>query len=694
MSFMLHCLQSWCCVSSVSPSVPTSMWSSFPLPPPHHVVDPYRAGNMAQGFAGPVPCQMMPLNHSIFDLVRAHKVLQLTDPLLLSWYLSLPMADRKLIQGGRGDNVLSKTTTPSNIDIPSEPMFPKAALFEHCAASCPSSAARFSDRELQYLPNAVKESLELLDPSPARHRDPCSSEEDSPDPALYEDFSAQASASLDADLEHHSHWETPGPALQSLPSQARHCDPRAFTEAAGEYEGTSEFYSLDGSPLYTSQLNNSSGTYSMVPERDSPTRANAGSSSTPGTMSSFLTAGDNSRDDLFHRSDLVKSNQEESPHYHSVLEDDKSILAWESRSGPQACVARGCPTGAGDDTKHHDSAPGHAGAKPLTVERAVSPWPRIVTCDVSVGTETRCVSADTQMEAPATADQSTSTRIHMADLDYLAQEFVKINCAQRELHELNQQLKSSAEERKPCERCASGGGRAQRAELRLLALQYTMCQQHAWRDSYTSADHLAMTMTHAEYWPPGPPVALVSACQKLQCDYKEMRNKILAGVSLEQLEPLSVSSPTQTTSSPYTPPQIIGDALEDVSTRSGPPERWDMETGGGNEGPKPNPPKSEDPKAGQRVKAPAAQSKVNSSRAAFVIPKPCGPGADNKPQTVAPVTEEVAEARQAAGDWKELRTSEAWYDAEEDLDPTVLDGQADPPTGSDDGRKEGKNPPG
>ncbi|CAL8322561.1 unnamed protein product [Merluccius merluccius] len=310
------------------------MWSSFPLPPPHHVVDPYRAGNMAQGFAGPVPYQMMPVNQR-------------------------PWRQRS-----------------------------------------------FQDH----------------DPEQHRH-------EESPDPALYEDFSAQASASLDADLEHHSHWVTPGPALQSLPSQARHRDPHAFTEAglsysshpAGEYEGTSEFYSLDGSPLHTSQLNNSSGTYSMVPERDSPTRANAGSSSTPGTMSSFLTAGDNSRDELFHRSDLVKSNQEESPHYHSVLEDDKSILAWESRSGPQARVARGCPTGAGDDTKHHDSAPGHAGAKPRTVERAVSPWPRIVTCDASVGTETRCVSADAQTEAPATADQSTSTRIHMADLDYLAQ---------------------------------------------------------------------------------------------------------------------------------------------------------------------------------------------------------------------------------------------------------------------------------
>ena len=40
-----------------------------------------------------------PTYRSIFDLVRAHKVLELTDQLLLSWYLALQVADRKLIQG-------------------------------------------------------------------------------------------------------------------------------------------------------------------------------------------------------------------------------------------------------------------------------------------------------------------------------------------------------------------------------------------------------------------------------------------------------------------------------------------------------------------------------------------------------------------------------------------------------------------
>lgn len=38
-------------------------------------------------------------SRSIFDLVKAHQVLQLTDHLLLSWYLSLSLGDRKLIQG-------------------------------------------------------------------------------------------------------------------------------------------------------------------------------------------------------------------------------------------------------------------------------------------------------------------------------------------------------------------------------------------------------------------------------------------------------------------------------------------------------------------------------------------------------------------------------------------------------------------
>lgn len=36
---------------------------------------------------------------SLFDLVADHPYLALTDPKLLSWYLSLSPEDRKIIQG-------------------------------------------------------------------------------------------------------------------------------------------------------------------------------------------------------------------------------------------------------------------------------------------------------------------------------------------------------------------------------------------------------------------------------------------------------------------------------------------------------------------------------------------------------------------------------------------------------------------
>ncbi|CAL8266603.1 unnamed protein product [Lota lota] len=485
-------------------------------------------------------------------------------------------------------------------------------------------------------------------------------QEGSSNPALYEDSSAQASSSLDAELEHHSHWGTPWPAFQSLPSQELHRNPSDCTEAsrsyyshsAGEHEDPSEFYSLDSSQPFTSQLSNSDGTYAMEPERDSSALATARSSemsrcngSSPGPAkpagvpSPPFTMQADSQGYSLHSSDSTCNaggpgkDREESSDFHSILEEDENIMVCKSSGRPEAGAARDHSTGAGGETQQNYSAPGNAGTKVCTVERGTSPSPRVVTCDVSVGTETRCVSVDAQTEVPATADKNICTMLHMADLDYLAEEFVKLKSAQRELHELKQQLKSSEEagEREPCAGC---GGRAQRADLRLLALQYTMCQQHAWRDFFTSPDHLAMT-THAEY----------CICQKLQCDYKEMRTKILAGVSLEQLEPLSVNSTRLT----YIPPQ----------------------------------------------EATVAQSKLNSSKVVSLMPKHSGTvwglGADKKP-TVAHVTEEVV--WQMEGDCTEFSTSDAWYDAKEDLDPSTVmvpTGPADIPSGNDDGIKEGKN---
>ena len=56
------------------------------------------------------------------------------------------------------------------------------------------------------------------------------------------------------------------------------------------------------------------------------------------------------------------------------------------------------------------------------------------------------------------------------------------------------------------------------------------------------------------------------------------------------------------------------------------------------------------------------------------------------------MTGAVASASQ--GDSTEFSTGEAWYDAKEDLEPGVVvvpTGPADIPSGSDDGKEEGKN---
>ena len=90
-------------------------------------------------------------------------------------------------------------------------------------------------------------------------------------------------------------------------------------------------------------------------------------------------------------------DREESSEFHSFLEEDKNTVVCKSSSKPEA--------GEGRDGS--------------TVERGTSPPPRIVTCDVSVGMETRHVSVDAQTEVPATADKNHLTVLHMADLDYL-----------------------------------------------------------------------------------------------------------------------------------------------------------------------------------------------------------------------------------------------------------------------------------
>ncbi|CAL8371307.1 unnamed protein product [Arctogadus glacialis] len=659
------------------------MWSSIPTPF-HVVANPYRYDHTTHGFA--VPCQMIPYNNSVF--INS---------------LAVPGSNTRASR----ENVLSGTQRLSNLDRPKGPMFIKRVPLKNSCASDPSRARRCAvdQREVECLPNTVRESLDLLDISEdvwAMQQVPQNSkaqgwQEESGNAALYEDSSTQASSFLDAGLEQHLYWGAPWQAPQSPPSQAQRWGPSACTVTGRSYDSP---YSLDGSQPSTSQLNPSAAIYVMVPKQDSPALATATEtarcersspgargrpcpSSTPKVVHPLCVSSPLFSRQAGRRGDPIQGSvasceagvpemdREESSDFHSFLEEDKNIVLGESSSRPGAGAGRDRSAGAGGEAPH-------------TVERGTSPFPRVVTSNVSVSTETQCVSVEAQTKVPATADKNHHTMLQMADLDYLAEEIVKLKSAKEELHELRQKLKSSEEagDRVPCEGFCR---RAQCAELCLLDLHYTMCQQQAWRDCFTSPDDLAMTTAHSE--PKDPPAKLVNVCEKLQCDYKEMRTKILAGVTLEQLEPLFVSSARLTSGCPYGPPKLIGDALEDVATSSRPLEGWDMEMPGGKECPLF--PKSEDPKEAKRQNAPVAHSKVKRRRAVSQMLKHSG--TDNK-QTVDRVTEVVAVEFQMEGDSTELSTGEVWYDAKEDLEPAVVmvpTGQGDTHSGSDEEIKEG-----
>ncbi|XP_047458025.1 RNA-binding protein 44 isoform X2 [Mugil cephalus] len=154
-------------------------------------------------------------------------------------------------------------------------------------------------------------------------------------------------------------------------------------------------------------------------------------------------------------------NDEDQSDFYSIMEDDKSILT---------CLPRE------DNLKVH----------PVTSDSS---------CDVMVSTDPRLsTSAFTQTERPETADKHVITEVHMADLDYLAGEFIKLK--------MNQDL----------------------------------------REKMKRMNEL--------------PANIVDVLQKLDSDYNQMKQEILAGVPLEQLKPLSVDSENIIRRTSYVPAQV------------------------------------------------------------------------------------------------------------------------------------------
>ncbi|KAK1902410.1 RNA-binding protein 44 [Dissostichus eleginoides] len=157
--------------------------------------------------------------------------------------------------------------------------------------------------------------------------------------------------------------------------------------------------------------------------------------------------------------------EDQSNIFHSIMENDESILAYETSQ----------------DMKAHNnglhSVDGEALAASSdtwkTAEKHISSTPRVTTCDVMVGTEMPlCTSADTQTTGPETADKHINTEVHMVDLESIVKAFTK----------LKEKEKSLARKLRKERECL------QRAELSLLALQDSMCRQHCSTLNDSSAE--------------------------------------------------------------------------------------------------------------------------------------------------------------------------------------------------------------
>ncbi|KAM7380184.1 hypothetical protein PAMP_003497 [Pampus punctatissimus] len=343
--------------------------------------------------------------------------------------------------------------------------------------------------------------------------------------------------------------------------------------------------------------------------------------------------------------EAITSFEDQSDNFHSIMEDDKDIVFCQT--APTSGVNSGPVT-------TNSEAPA-AGGETLTADQSLmktgekytSTTLRVPTCDIMVDTEPTAI-AFTQTEDPATADKHVITEVHMADLDYLAEEFIKLTATHEKPKERKEKIKSpGCKLRKECD-CIQ---RAQQAELCLLALQYSMCRQHCWRLYYTSAEGGQLPPKHGDLnldWPKDPPGNIVTVVKTLESDYNQMRDKILAGVPLEQLKPLSVDSEQIIKGTSYTPTQLIGDVLGNIPS-------WSSQQTQKHE------PSSEGTgySAGQNSKGcQNGQREQNPPNQLTLVAQECG----------AFYNAHKSEEKQTSV-CKALNMSEAWYDAEEDLEP-------------------------
>ncbi|XP_067299824.1 RNA-binding protein 44 isoform X2 [Pseudorasbora parva] len=625
----------------------TAMWQLLPFDP-----YAYNAANCFVGFHSDplytIEGRKFLLRRSLFQLVWANDYLELKDPKLLGWFQCLTAEDRNLIQqeGGylpflkkhtalevTGQYVYVKPNArincvPPPITMSSNrsryPTFYGAFRCQNCRTSCPLGTKKCShcgihiaisedkvclsesEKQLELLPNSVKEELNVLtvqsdaakqninfgcmqsalntqkarrrydDRSPAAHppsyskgmcpHAQCLSRlweevENREDTKHFKDTTAQASFSLDMELDKQSKVQM-NDYIQNDQHQLYDQMKRANDHNLDQ-EIMPEYYSFSSTSLEHTVW--SDGSQSMEAGYNDSIMATKGStelsdaamtSATCANSTDCFSCLSNSFDLADESGDSHEDLQrKQDSRYEQPLEE---INVGSSKSGASVSV-----------DQIIDACGDFRACFTSTCATEVGQVFQVENVDTDTDTDLLAVSheKDTQTVQMATSEKNTITEVYMSDLDVLTEEFIKLKETEKELKQLRSRESSPSPGGDHCRRvcgcdCAL---QVRRAELHLLALQFVMCQQHCWRRYFTSPLGESAHLGTEEL-----PDSIAKTLNTLQKDYHEMRRQILSGTSLDELKPLSVDSEKITTGANYSPASVLEAHLESFeSPRSG-----------------------------------------------------------------------------------------------------------------------------
>nr|XP_055070428.1 RNA-binding protein 44 isoform X1 [Misgurnus anguillicaudatus] len=558
----------------------------------------------------------------LFELIRANHCLEITDPKLLGWYLSLPVEDRTLVQneGGfmqfiqrhpalevvrkfvylkkqfRGNYSAYPTSMPSNHNKTKYQVEPShcqtcgySFMFGtkkchrcgiHVLISEDKVYKSGNDEELELLPQNVREELNVPTSKNKITSHSCESPgeenlsaqaqclsqlweevEQMKDIKHFKDPTAQANSSLDMELDMQSQARRIN-RIQN--EQAQSYD--ESSEGASNYcdmsqENLSEYYSFSNTSLnQTEWSDDSQNTEASFNDSIMATKGSTESSSET-TITSPEDSGDCSSclSNSFELAHDSENHLEDLRERELVQQMEKKLQVGSSLKSTSSVQCG--TTSASFFVNQIVDASGDFRAC-FTSTRATEVCQTLQTkASQNVATDTDSLPVsnkkNTHTMQTSTSDKSTITEVYMADLNVITEEFIKLKHMEKELKQLKDRKSRPST---GGDRCGNVCGcdcaqRVRRAELRLLGLQFVMCQQHCWRRYFTSPlGESAYQGTEAL------PDILAETLDALEKDYHEMKSQILAGTPLDDLKPLSVDSQKMLTMGTYFSPSSVLDA--------------------------------------------------------------------------------------------------------------------------------------